>query len=305
MKSRRKLLQVFAMGLCSLAAAILPLGSGPADDASKAVTQRAEGFIPNKHGYGFRNTFKGSPLPAVLRGASAGPMRAVGLELDSGLGLPSEFGLCGGMSLAAADFYLAKRPVPDLTKPPEQGTPLYEYLYQRQADSMGPLGVMALKFWTWMKLPDHSDTGDCTQKLTAGELPSIVKRLKARQLVPIGLVLTNSKDGKLWENHQILGYGVKECEHGVVELLVYDPNYPRDDKVVIRVTPVTKEAPATSTDASKEDKAKAPAPTEYTCQRVTGKGLTKKVRGLFSMPYEPKTPPEGLGTPVPLKPASK
>jgi hypothetical protein len=299
MKSRRKLLQVLAASLCSLAAAILPLGSGPADDAAKAVTQRAEGFIPNKHGYGFRNIFKGSPLPAVLRGASAGPMRAVGLELDSGLGLPTEFGLCGGMSLAAADFYLAKRPVPDLTKPPEQGTPLYEYLYQRQADSMGPLGVMALKFWTWMKLPNHSDTGECTQKLTAAELPGIVKRLKARQLVPIGLVLTNSGDGKLWENHQILGYGVKECEHGVVELLVYDPNFPKDDKVVIRVTPVTKDAPteAKSTDATKAAKSKAPAPTEYTCERVTGKGLVKKVRGLFSMPYEPKTPPEGLGKP--------
>jgi hypothetical protein len=300
MKSRRKLLQVLAASLCSLAAAILPLGSGPADDAAKAVTQRAEGFIPGKQGFGFRNIFKGSPLPAALRGASSVPMKAVSFELNSGLGLPSEFGLCGGMSLAAADFYLAKRPVPDLTKPPEQGTPLYEYLYQRQADSMGPLGVMALKFWTWMKLPDHSDTGDCTQKLTAGELPGIVKRLKARQLVPIGLVLTNSTEGKLWENHQILGYGVKECEHGVIELQIYDPNYPKDDKVVIRVTPVTKEAPADAAQPAKETtskgaKAAEPAPTEYTCQRVTGKGLVKKVRGLFSMPYEPKTPPEGLG----------
>ncbi len=125
---------------------------------------------------------------------------------------------------------------------------------------MGPLGVMALKFWTWMKLPDHSDTGDCTQKLTAGELPSIVKRLKARQLVPIGLVLTNSTEGKLWENHQILGYGVKECEHGVIELQIYDPNYPKDDKVVIRVTPVTKEAPADARSPPRKPHRKARRP---------------------------------------------
>jgi hypothetical protein len=304
MKSRRKLLQVLAAGLCSLAAAILPLGSGPADDAAKAVTQRAEGFVPNKHGFAFRNIFKGSPLPAALRGASSGPMRAVGNELNSGLGLPTEFGLCGGMSLAAADFYLAKRPVPDLSKPPEQGTPLYEYIYQRQADSMGPLGIMALKFWTWTRLPDHSDTGDCTQKLTAAELPGIVKRLKTRQLVPIGLVLTNGNDGKLWQNHQILCYGVKECDRGVIELQVYDPNYPKDDKVVIKVTPVTMEAKAdaktteSTNDSAPSNAAKPadPAPTEYQCQRISGKGLVKKVRGLFSMPYEPKTPPEGLST---------
>src|SRR5204863_294830 len=87
--------------------------------------------------------------------------------LGAGLGLPREYGLCGGMSLAAADFYLANKPVPDFTKPPAQGTPLYEYMYQRQADSMGPLGVMALKFWGWMRLPDHSEKGECTQKLTA------------------------------------------------------------------------------------------------------------------------------------------
>jgi hypothetical protein len=297
-----------AAGVGSLAAAMLPLGPlepGTDSTLAKAVTQRADdAFAPSKSGFGFRNTFTGSPLPASLRGAGA--VKGVAQGIGAGLGLPHEYGLCGGMSLAAADFYLAKKPIPDFTKPPQQGTPLYEYLYKRQADSMGPLGVMALKFWSWMKLPDRSDTGECTQKLTAQELPGIIARLKTRQLVPIGLVLTREGEGRLWENHQILGYGVKEGQNGVVDLLVYDPNFPRDDKVVIRLTPESEEA-SKSTDhavsanpADDNAQAKPPAPKatgsqEYQCQRISGKGLTKKVRGLFAMPYEPKTPPEGLG----------
>jgi hypothetical protein len=276
-------LRFLAASVGSLAAAVLPLGAGgPESDRplAKAVTQRAEGFTPAKHGFHFRNLFRGSPLPAAIRNASSGPMKAVEHGLGAGLALPNEFGLCGGMSLAAADFYLAQRPIPDLTKPPEQGTPLYEYLYQRQAESMGPLGVMALKFWNWMKLPDHSDTGECTQKLTAQELPAIVSRLRARQLVPVGLVLQSSADGKLWENHQTLAYAVKEGDKGVVDLLVYDPNFPGDDKLIVRLTPVAKE------------KANAD---EYRCQRISGSGRTMNVRGLFVMPYEPKVPPEGLG----------
>jgi hypothetical protein len=241
------------------------------------VTQRADGFSPARDGFAFKNNFTGSPLPSGLR---AGTARAV----EKGLGLPHEFGLCGGMSLAAADFYLAKRTPPDMTKPPEQGTPLYEYLYQRQRDSMGPMGVMALKFWNWMQLPDHADKGECTQKLTAAELPGIVSRLRARQLVPVGLVLSSQSKGKLWENHQILGYGVREKPGGVVELKVYDPNFPRDDKLVIRLTPVGESA---AKDA-------APYAREYECERISGKGLVKKVRGVFAMPYEPKTPPKEL-----------
>jgi len=307
MKGRRGVIHFMAAGVGSLAAAMLPLGSfepGTDSTIAKAVTQRADdGFAPSKTGFAFRNVFTGSPLPASLRGASSSAVKSVAQGLGAGLGLPHEYGLCGGMSLAAADFYLANKPVPDLSKPPQQGTPLYEYLYKRQADSMGPLGVMALKFWSWMKLPDHSDTGECTQKLTAQELPGIITRLKARQLVPVGLVLTREGNGRLWENHQILAFGVQENAGGVIDLQIYDPNFPHDDKVVIRITPIDGDA-SSNDGAHKADEKPAPAaansqpksaPSEYQCQRISGKGLTKKVRGLFAMPYEPKTPPDGLG----------
>jgi hypothetical protein len=264
----------------SLAAALLPLGAGKGPQPnSKATTQRAEGFLPSKHGFAFRNAFKGSPLPAVLRNAESGPLNAVKSSVSAGL--PSEYGLCGGMSLAAADFYLSGLKAEHGKTVPEHGSALYEYLYQRQTDSMGQWGVMALKFWKWMGLPDRSKSGESTAHLSAMELPTIVACLKARQLLPIGLVYTSQAEGgKLWENHQVLAYGIVEREDGVVDLRIYDPNFPGDDECIVRVTPI-----------GKSDK-----PTEVTAERITGKGAQKKVRGFFAMPYEPRIPPKSLAS---------
>lgn len=261
----------------ALAAALLPLGIGPRT-GSKAAVQRAEGFLPSRDGFVFKNTFQGSPLPAMLRNAESGPLRAVRTSLSSG-GLPKEYGLCGGMSLSAADFYLSKSAPKDAVKAPAQGTELYEYLYTRQTDSMGQMGVMALKFWRWMSLPDRSQAGESTAKLSAQELPAIVTRLKARQLVPIGLVYVSQEGGgKIWENHQVLGYGLTERDGGVVEFKIYDPNFPKDDACIVRVKPLGKGA----------------RPTEVVADRITGTGKVKKVRGFFGMPYEPRVPPKSL-----------
>lgn len=279
MKSRRRSVHAVLALSVALVAALLPLGAGrgPKGDG-KATTQRTEGFLPSRDGFVFRNKFTGSPLPAALRNAESGPLKAV--KSGIGDGLPTEYGLCGGMSLASADFYLSKRAMPEDGKAPAQGTDLYEYLYQRQTDSMGSLGVMALKFWRWMNLPDRSPAGESTAALSAKELPVLVKRLKARQLVPVGLVYTSADaGGKLWENHQVLAYGVAEKAGGVVELKIYDPNFPKDDACVVRVEPMGKDV-----SSLKEVKA----------ERVTGKGASKKVRGFFAMPYEPRVPEKGL-----------
>ncbi len=53
-------------------------------------------FRPSLHGFRFTNHFTGSPLPFSLGG------------LEKHLNLPNDFGLCGGMSFAAADFFLAE-----------------------------------------------------------------------------------------------------------------------------------------------------------------------------------------------------
>ncbi len=277
MKSFLKRLKTFLVVVGMLAASILPLGAGarsPGDDAS--TVQRKDGFRPSRDGFSFRNTFKGSPLPAMVRNAQSGPLKM--FKDRVGGGLPTEFGLCGGMSLAAADFYLCKALPKERATPPATGSTLYEYLYQRQTDSMGTLGVMAVKFWKWMNLPELADTGEGTAQLSAAEFKGVLKRLQRRELVPIGLVYTSaSEGGRLWENHQVLGYGVVEKRKGVYDVQLYDPNFPRDDRCVLRVTELPDEVPAA-----------------VRAVRINGKGGVKKVRGFFAMPYQPRIPEKGL-----------
>ena len=137
--------------------AVAPL---PAREAGSKTRSFAE-FRPSQHGFAFTNDFKGDALGGM--GAS--------------LGMPSRFGLCGGMSFAAADYYLAAKAVPPDTRPPVQGTSLYNYIYARQAASNGFLGSMGIKFVEWMQLPD-----DEVRRRTADELPAIAAALEGERL---------------------------------------------------------------------------------------------------------------------------
>jgi len=272
--------------LCAWSFAALLLGAHTSQDHG-AAARPAKEFDPKVHGFGCQNSFEGSPLPPVLRGTASQTVRAItkGVELE--LGLPQRFGLCGGMSLAAADYFLAGRTVPFVTAPPAQDTPLYDYFYQRQTDSMGQFGVMALKFLRWMDLPDTTENGESTASLTALELPAVLARIRDGHLVPLGLVLKSTQSGRLWENHQVLAFGCDELPGGVVEVSVYDPNFPGNDKVVLRVTPVEKVATVVGGDTR----------FQVMCEREAGKGRLTKVRGFFVMPYTYRSPPADVGSP--------
>jgi hypothetical protein len=210
-------------------------------------------FIPSRDGFAFVNGFRGSPLPIDLGAAG------------KNLGVPDRFGLCGGMSTAAADYFLARKSVPLNTKPPARDTALYRYLYQRQNASLGPMRSMALKFFEWMRLPDAD-----VQARTRDELPSAIRAVKSSQPAVLGLVLVRvgQKDGQAWENHQVLAFGLVE-RPGEVAFKVYDPNFPRRDDIEIRVRDGADGA---------------------TCARVVPGRKDEPVRGLFLMPYEPATP---------------
>jgi hypothetical protein len=77
------------------------------------------------------------------------------------------------MSAAAADYFLARMPVPTDSKAPARGSSLYTYLYSRQAASLGPMGAMALKYGEWMKLSD----GEVARR-TLDELPRILEMVE-------------------------------------------------------------------------------------------------------------------------------
>ena len=82
-------------------------------------------FRASEHGFHFINSFPGYPLPFKLP------------KLPGATEVSAYYGLCGGMSSAACDFYYAEKPVPAFNKVPDRGTPLYQYLYDRQLDTFG------------------------------------------------------------------------------------------------------------------------------------------------------------------------
>jgi hypothetical protein len=218
-------------------------------------------FLPSQHGFAFVNTFKGSPLPPNLRS----------LERVLGSTLPERFGLCGGMCLAAADFFTADVPIPTDTTPPADGDPLYAALYQRQLDSFSGLSL-PLRVLQLMTATDRGENG--LFALTAKELPAVRARLAKGELVPLCLILGKA-DGKTkpWDNHQILAYADATTPEATA-LRVYDPNYPKDDQAKLTFT-------------TRHDGLE----TLLTTHRAgRPKPLETPVRGLFSTPYTPQTP---------------
>ncbi len=272
-------LTFFAAALC-----IAGCSSGPAENAaapglgpSPAPAEEARGgeepanapacsfaeFRPSLHGFRFVNSFHGSPLPIPLPAA------------EERLGLPNRFGLCGGMSSAAADLFLAGAMVPEGSTPPERGTPVYDYLYRRQATTLAPMGAGAARFIEWMELPEEGEDG--THARTEREMPTILAALGRGEPVMLGLVLGSPRgERKAWENHQVLAYAASRLPMDVVEIRIYDPNYPGRDDAVIRV---------------------APLPSGLRIDRVVEGRRTTRIRGLFRMPYTPMRPPETLTGP--------
>lgn len=247
-----------------------------ADDARRATAVNFNAFVPSKHGFRFVNSFKGSPIPGVVGLAAS--------QLTGG-----SYGLCGGMSAAAADAFIARQSIPTSTTPPASGTTLYAYLLQRQTDSF--LGMeLPARFAGWSGVSEFGPLG--TRALTIDPAHQIADRLRAGQPAVLGLVYAGPTNGrKIWDNHQVLGFTLaSDQDPRSLRVRVYDPNYPGNDRVTI--------------DAKHEIAGFALSPMGLpiaveglTCQR-SGSGRnptsTAPVRGYFMMPYTPAEP-KGLG----------
>lgn len=230
--------------------------------APPPASSRPLRFVPSQHGFAFRNHFPGLGLPTFLVGKESSPSAQT-------RGGPA-FGLCGGMSAAAADYFLARRSVPVTSLVPERGSELYEYLYLRQAESIGPGIATALQFVDWMSQSDQE-----LRTRTKQQLESIRAALEARGVAPIGLVLArfggpvgaNSPS----DNHQVLAVGLREAD-GRATIEVYDPNYPGDDAVRVELDWTTPDSGPLG-------------------RRFNGRGRETPVRGVLLVPYAPKDPP--------------
>jgi hypothetical protein len=221
---------------------------------------------PVNHGFAFRNSFPGYALPFRL------PNFPGIREVDS------IHGLCGGISAAIYDFYLCGRSVPKTDKVPEKGTSLYRYLYKRQMQTYGMIGETVMKFGEWMLLPDDGPNSIKTR--TYKSLQSIKSELDEGNAVLLGLVYVDWRNGfQIWNNHQVLAYRYSEIDGtGKTSLFIADPNYPRKANVRIE-SQVDDNSPLGVTSAQWVDHEKV-----------------KDVRGYFSIPYSPVTPPISLST---------
>lgn len=306
----------------------LPAAASPDGDSPPAARTSHE-FLPSKHGFHFRNSFTGSPLPKAVRG----------LGLENLVSVPTRYGKCGGMSAAAADFFLARTPIPPDTKPPVEGTPLFGYITTRQIDSLGRLGSMTGKFMEMMAAPDTSPEATSAASLTAPHIEPLLKRLEQGELIALGLVYVASpaaakktehpsehpseqptdqstsqatgqtttkappgspagpkaapappvRSGALWDNHQVLAF----ASPGQVERWAS-----QEACAQIRIyDPNFPDNDHVVIFVRKMAQAGNQLPQVF-CEQRVGPSRTIRLRGFFPMPYTSRLPPESITSPL-------
>jgi hypothetical protein len=173
-----------------------------------STTAKWTSFKPAVNGFRFVNDFVNNFIPPPI-------------------GLTSS-GLCGGMSYAVMDYFLANRQVPTQAFRPANGTTLQMYLYGRQVTSLqqnydkwiettvNPFGSRTGEFFNW----------GINERLA--ELRSFIDRGVP---VPLGMKGT---DGGFLQDHQVLaiGYDMGRYKGDLgayrsdLKLFILDPNFP-------------------------------------------------------------------------------
>lgn len=193
-------------------------------------------FRPRVDGFRFANEFDWepqelNPIRDRIRVATAvvlGPLGdlAAGAITDALDG--AGFGLCGGMTFLALDYFKALQvlprgdvffgdaPVPDHSTP--VGARLREQLWRRLDDS---LDADADTFAELLVKQMVDATG--AKEETARQFAAIKEHLDDGNPVPVGLVGTTLNP---LEEHQVLAFDYDDHEDGTGTLYVYDPNLP-------------------------------------------------------------------------------
>jgi hypothetical protein len=148
------------------------------------------------------------------------------------------YGLCGGMTYAALDTFLAGNGTttpeglqagtlslgPGLLSPPDRG-PVFDYLYMRQLNSLEASNFSAVREMLHMMLLDPYESE--RERETSHYFGDITRSINAGQPVPLLLVEALSPS-QVFENHQVLatGYFYRGGPQGQLVVQLYDPNFP-------------------------------------------------------------------------------
>ncbi len=165
-------------------------------------------FLPELHGFKFRNSFSLKSSPYEL---------PFGWKIDLSIIC---FGLCGGMCAAALDYFYANKELPEETDQAALPPGLFQYLCQRQLDSM-TISIV-LKFIEWMVIEEQ----ERVRRMVKTEIKVMTRALDAGKPVILGLVRTTGASNPTM-NHQVLArsYAVDEATR-IMTIDLYDPNRP-------------------------------------------------------------------------------
>jgi hypothetical protein len=170
-------------------------------------------FEPNRHGFHFSNRFTNHVGPFTT------------------------YGLCGGMSLAAFNYYRHAIPVPTHQADdfgtadgvPAADTRLRNYIYGQQLGSFASASGFLWLTWPW-QTPEQILQDQYRDSVA--QFDRIRRAIDRGQFVLLGL--RNSRIGDL-VGHQVLAFGYEESPRCV---WIYDSNYP-DEPMRVEADPGT------------------------------------------------------------------
>jgi hypothetical protein len=215
---RRKLTRMFVVAAATLGLAVSGMSTIPASAQSNnlsvalpsPVNGRTTNFDATQHGFKFINYFITEPVRGIRFG-----------------------GLCGGMAYAALDYFYTGTPIPQQNTQPAAGSPLFNYIYNRQVTSIiqnldkwielgfNPFGWRTNEFFNWG-----------LQGFNGGRLQELREQIDAGRPVPLGLF--KAGNGGLRPHHQVVavGYDLGRYTGDLgnfkedLKILIYDPNHP-------------------------------------------------------------------------------
>jgi len=189
------------------------------------VTDDRPPFRAGVNGFAYANRWPHVP-PLRLRIGGVVP-------IELGIG-DAALGLCGGMAFAALDLWFAGVEPPAGEGLPEQGTPRFRYIVDRQLASF-ELGLGPARFYL-LGAPWRSAASRSAEVLRR-ELPRIRRELAAGRPVALGLVHAVSVNpASLIQDHQVVAHGIEAgSQPRTMSLAIYDPNLPGDDSVRLTI----------------------------------------------------------------------